>query len=138
VLQRMVYSKFSLRMPDPRVLEEASLEPYPFCPESKFRLATLIDEPAAQIVFEDWYKDNDVEWVYWLDAIHIVVSGRAEITYWNPPDWTERGTALAEPGAIYLTPRGAHVKWRILSDEPFRHIVIDIPNGGYTDTTQGR
>jgi ethanolamine utilization protein EutQ (cupin superfamily) len=100
-------------------------------PSSSFRIVTMMNEPAMQAVYEDWFKDNDVEWTYWLDALHYVVSGRAEITYWNPPNWEQEQTVIAEPGSFYLTPRGARVKWRILSDEPFRHVVFDIPNGGY-------
>lgn len=56
-----------------------------------------MDEPAMQAVYEDWFKDNDVERTYWLDAVHFVVSGRAEITYWGPPNWEEEKTVTAAP-----------------------------------------
>jgi hypothetical protein len=134
MLQPLVYSKFRLVTPDDAALEAAPLEPYPFIPSSKFRIVTLMSEPAVQVVYEDWFKDNDVEWVYWLDTFHIVVSGSAEITYWNPPDWGEEHTVVAAPGSMYLAPRGLRAKWRVTSDEPFRHVVLDIPNGGYTTT----
>ena len=134
MLQPLVYSKFRLVTPDDAALEAAPLEPYPFIPSSKFRIVTLMSEPAVQVVYEDWFKDNDVEWVYWLDTFHIVVSGSAEITYWNPPDWDEEHTVVAGPGSRYLAPRGLRAKWRVTSDEPFRHVVLDIPNGGYTTT----
>lgn len=140
MLQRMVYSKFQLADPTAAAveIEQAPMEPFPLRPESKYRIVTLLNEPATQVVLEDWFKDNDIEWVYFVDAFHIVVSGRAEITYWNPPDWPEPRTVTAEPGMIYLTPRGSHVKWRILSDEPFRHIVLDIPNPGYGEDVVGK
>jgi hypothetical protein len=134
MLQPLVYSKFQLIVPDDAALEAAPLEPYPFIPSSKFRIVTLLSEPAMQVVYEDWFKDNDVEWVYWLDTFHIVVSGSAEITYWDPPDWDVERTVTARPGSMYLAPRGLRAKWHVTSDEPFRHVVLDIPNGGYTTT----
>ena len=139
MLQRMVYSKFQLVDPAraAEVIETATMEPFPFRPESRFRIVTLMNEPASQVVLEDWFKDNPIEWVYFVDAFHIVLSGRARITYWNPPDWPEERTVVAEPGMMYLTPRGSHVKWEILSDEPFRHVVLDIPNAGYSEELVG-
>lgn len=131
MLQPLVYSKFQLVTPDADALEAAPLEPFPTVPSSKFRIVTLMNEPAMQAVYEDWFKDNDVEWTYWLDTVHFVVSGRAAITYWDPPNWEEEKTALAEPGSFYLAPRGCRVKWRVLSDEPFRRVVLDIPHPGY-------
>jgi mannose-6-phosphate isomerase-like protein (cupin superfamily) len=127
----MVWSKFALAKPNAAALERSPLEPFPFRPSSQFRIQVLIDEPAVQVVHEDWLKDNDIEWVYFVDSVHFVVSGRAEIRYRNPPGWDEEHTIVAEPGDVYFTPRGSWCNWRILSDEPFRHIVIDIPNPGY-------
>jgi mannose-6-phosphate isomerase-like protein (cupin superfamily) len=139
MLQRMVYSKFQLADPAraAEFIEQAPMEPFPLKPDSRFRIVTLMNEPACQVVLEDWFKDNPIEWVYFVDAFHVVISGRAEITYRNPPDWPEERTVIAEPGMMYLTPRGAHVKWRILSDEPFRHVVLDIPNAGYSEDIVG-
>jgi mannose-6-phosphate isomerase-like protein (cupin superfamily) len=133
MLQRMTYSKFShVRGADAiQALDGATLEPYPFVPASQFRIVTLVDEPATQVVLEDWFKDNDIEWVYWLDAVHVVVSGTAQVSYRNPPDWETWHTVEVGPGDVYLTPRGAHVRWHITSEAPFRHLVMDIPNGGY-------
>lgn len=132
MLQPLIYSKFRLVTPDDAALDAAPLTPFPFRATSQFRIVTMIDEPAMQVVYEDWFKGNDIEWVYWLDTFHIVISGRAEITYRNPPDWEKEEAVVAEAGSMYLAPRGCHVRWRILSDEPFRHVVLDIPNSGYT------
>jgi hypothetical protein len=131
VLQPLVYSKFQLVTPDADALDAAPLEPFPTVPSSNFRIVTLMNEPAAQAVFEDWFKDNDVEWTYWVDTVHFVISGRAEITYWNPPNWEQEQTVVADAGSFYLAPRGCRCKWRVLSDEPFRRVVLDIPNPGY-------
>jgi hypothetical protein len=140
--QPLVYSKFRLIEPDGAALDAAPMEPFPLRPSSSFRIVTMINEPAMQVVYEDWFKGNDIEWVYWVDAFHIVISGEAEISYRDPPAWSETKTVVARAGAMYLTPRGAHVKWRVLSDEPFRHVVLDIPNAGFSfdaaNATPGR
>lgn len=126
------YSKFTIVKPDDAALEAAPRQPFPMVPTSEFRIITLIDEPALQAVYEDWFKDHPIEWVYWLDAIHFVVSGTADISYWDAPNWETEQKTTAGPGSIFLTPRGCRVKWTVTSDEPFRRVVLDIPNGGYT------
>jgi hypothetical protein len=131
VLQPLVYSKFRLITPDDAALDAAELEPFPTDPDSKFRIVTLMNEPAMQAVYEDWFKGNDIEWTYWVDAVHFVVSGRAEITYWDPPNWEQENHVVAGPGSFFLTPRGCRARWHIVSDEPFRRVVLDIPNPGY-------
>ncbi len=131
MLRRLEYSKFQLYKINPDDIENAPLQPYPFCEPSEFRIITVIDEPAAQIVYEDWYKDNDTQWSAWTDEIHFVLQGKAEITLWEPPDLTNKITAIAEAPCVYLVPIGARIEWHILSDEPFRKIVADIPNPGF-------
>jgi hypothetical protein len=132
MLEPLVYSRFRLIEPDAEALEHAPVDPFPFIPTSQFRITVLASEPAMQIVHEDWFKDNDIEWTYWVDAFHIVLGGSAEITYWNPPDWTDTGTVVANAGSMFLCPRGSRVKWRVTSSEPFRRVVLDIPNPGYS------
>jgi hypothetical protein len=131
MLQRLVYSKFQLYQVDPKDLDDAPIEPYPFCEPSTFRIVTVIDEPATQVVYEDWFKGQDVQWTTWTDAIHFVLQGKAEITLWQPPDLQEKIVAIAEAPCVYLIPRGARVQWRVLSDEPFRKLVADVPNPGF-------
>jgi hypothetical protein len=130
-LAPIVLSKFRCVTPDDDALDAAPMQPFPFVPTSQFRIINLMSEPAMQVVYEDWFKGNDIEWVYWVDAFHIVTMGEAEITWRNGPDWTDGGTCIARRGDIFLSPRGCHVKWHITSDEPFRRIVLDIPNPGY-------
>ncbi len=131
MLQRLVYSKFAIANVDLQKLDAAELEPYPTRPESKFRWQILFSEDACQAVVEDWFKDNDIEWTYWIDSIFYVIGGECEITLWQPPNWTEKRVVVARPGDIFLCPRGARAQFRTLSDEPFRHIVLDVPNAGY-------
>jgi hypothetical protein len=131
MLQRIVYSNFAIANADFEALDRTPLEPYPTKPESKFRWRVLWSEHAAQAVVEDWFKGNDIEWTYFVDALFYVVSGEAEITLWQPPNWTEKHVVVAKPGDAFVCPRGARAMFRTLSDEPFRHVVFDVPNPGY-------
>lgn len=131
MLHPMVYSKFRHFRPDDAALEAEPLRPYPFVPTSDFRIITLMDEPCMQVGYEDWFKGHDVEWVFFIDVFMIVTQGEAEITWRNPPDFNETGMIISRAGDMYLCPRGAHLRWHILSDEPYRRVVLDIPNGGY-------
>jgi hypothetical protein len=116
---------------DTNDIESSPLLPYPFCEPSTYRIVTVINEPAAQVVYEDWFKGQDVQWSAWTDAVHFVTQGKAEITLWQPPDLCEKIVAIAEAPCVYLIPRGARVQWRVLSDEPFRKLVADVPNPGF-------
>jgi len=126
-----VYSKVRWCKPNSADLEAAPLEDYPFCPESKYRMVEYFSEPALMVGYEDWFKDNDIQWVFFVETLMVVQSGRAEVTYWNGPNWRDRGSFVAEPGMVMLFPRAARVWCKVLSDEPFRRIVVDIPNPGY-------
>lgn len=126
------YSRFDLYRLRPEDVASAPREPFPFCDGSTFRITTVIDQPATQIVYEDWFKGEDVEWTAFCDAIHFVTEGAAEITVWDPPAWEAPRVEVAEAPCVYLIPRGARVRWRVLSEEPFRKIVADVPNPGFT------
>ncbi len=131
MLQRLVYSRFKVYRVNPKDIDSAPIQPYPFCEPSTYRIVTVINEPATQIVYEDWFKGQDVMWWAWTDAIHFVLQGKAEVTVWQPPDLREKLVEIVEPPCVYLIPRGARVQWRVLSDVPFRKLVADIPNPGF-------
>ncbi len=131
MLQRLTYSKFAIANVELDKLDATELEPYPTRPESRFRWRILFSEEACQAGVEDWFKGNDIEWTYWVDALFYVFSGEAEITIWQPPNWVEKTVAVAKAGDVFICPRGARARFRTLSDEPFRHLVFDIPNPGY-------
>jgi hypothetical protein len=48
--------------------------------------------------------------------------------YWLPSPTTKHGKAVAEPDSKYHAPRGCRMLWRVLSNEPFRHLCIAYPN----------
>lgn len=134
-MDRLVYGKFRIYHPKDIDLDDAPDYEFPFIKGSRFRAVNCaIDEPACQINYEDFYKGPDITWSMFHDEVQVVVSGRCEIEYWLPPLMLEHGKAIAEPGSIYYLPRGCRVLWRVLSDEPFRHLCITYPNPGYPIT----
>jgi hypothetical protein len=130
--EHITWSKFKIYSPVDKDLDDAPDLEFPFHPGSKFRAVnTGIDEPTTQVNYEDFYKGMDIAWSMPHDEVQVVVSGRAEIEYHLPPLMLESGKAIAEPGSVYLLPQGARIVWRVLSDEPFRHLCICYPNPGY-------
>lgn len=131
-MDRIVYSRFGHYRAHDADLDEAPDLEFPFVPGSRFRAVnTGIDEPACQVNFEDFYAGKDIPWTLFHDEVQVVLKGRAEIEYWLPPLFTEHGKFVAEPGSVYLMPRGCRVVWRVLGEEPFRHLCITYPNPGY-------
>jgi mannose-6-phosphate isomerase-like protein (cupin superfamily) len=126
------HSKFRLYTVADSDLDAAPTYPFPFVADSKFKAVNCgIDEPAVQVNFEDFFPGPDIVWSMFHDEVQYVTSGRAEITFHLPPLMQESGKAIAGPGSIYLLPRGSRIVWRVLGDEPFRHLCICIPNPGY-------
>lgn len=131
-MEALTYSKFRMYRVDDGDLDGSDIYPFPFVAGSQFRAVNAgIDEPAVQVNFEDFLPGPDIPWTLFHDEIQYVTSGRAQITYWLPPLMQETGEVVAEPGCIYLLPRGCRVVWRVLGDEPFRHLCICVPNPGY-------
>jgi hypothetical protein len=130
MLRSLVYSKFQMYKLNPDDVEKAPVNPYPFC-DSTFRIVTVINQPAAQVVYEDWFKDQVYQWHAWTDEIHFILQGKAEMTLWQPPDLEEKTVVIVEAPCVYLIPFAARVQWRVLSDETFRKISVDFPNPGF-------
>ena len=126
------YSKFRMYKVDGGDLDGVGTFPFPFVDGSQFRAVNVgIDEPAVQVNFEDFLPGPEIPWTLYHDELQYVTSGRAEIQWWLPPLMQETGKVIAEPGCLYLLPRGCRVIWRVLGDEPFRHLCICFPNPGY-------
>ena len=131
-LDAIKWSGFGLYNVDDSDLDTAPDKTFPFIDGSRYRAVnTGISEPAAQINFEDFYPGPDIVWTLSHDEVHYVTKGRAEMTYHLPPLMKETGTVIAETGSVYLLPRGCRVVWRVLGEEPFRHLCICVPNPGY-------
>lgn len=131
-MQPITWSRFGHYNIDDSDLENAPDLQFPFIDGSRFRAVnTGIDEPAVQINFEEFYPGPDIIWTAGHDEVHYVTKGEAEITYHLPPLMEETGTVVATPGSIYLMPSGTRFRWRVLGDQPFRHLAICFPNPGY-------
>jgi hypothetical protein len=131
-MQPLVYSKFRLWAIDDADLDAAPFSPFPFVDGARSRMINSgIDEPACLVVFEDFVPGPDLLWTVWQDQIDVVLSGRAEITYWEPPDQSDAKTVIASAPCMYLIPRGTRISWRVLDNAPFRHVSIDFPNPGF-------
>ena len=128
----IAYSKFKMYKVSNSDLDTAPTFEFPFIAGSKFKAVNCgISEPSTQINFEDFLPGPDIVWSMFHDEIQYVTSGRAEIEFHLPPLMAETGKVIAEPGCIYLLPRGARIVWRVLGNEPFRHLCICVPNPGY-------
>lgn len=131
--ERLTYSRFRVYHADPADLDAAPHETWPFNPTARYRFHEIADEPACQILYEDYLPGgDDPVWTVWTNDLHVVLSGRAEVTCWQPPLFRDAIRAVVGQGPIYLMPRGSRVRWRVLGDEPFRHFAVDFPNPGYT------
>lgn len=129
-MNALTYSKFQLYRTDERDLEQAPIGGFPLIPEARTRGVGVIDQPACQVVYEDFFEGADFTWTCWHDEIHYVTGGRAEITCFHPPMFADSETFVAEAGCIYLIPRGTRMDWRVL-EGPFRRFTIDVPNPGF-------
>ncbi len=126
------WGKFKIYHCEDSDLDGAPNLEFPFIPGSKFKAVnTGIDEAGVQVNYEDFVKGEDIVWTVSHDEVQYVVSGEAEIEYHLPPLMIETGKVVAKAGSVYLLPRGTRVVWRVLSDEPFRHLCICFPNPGY-------
>jgi hypothetical protein len=131
-MDRIAWGKFAFYDYDQNDLtDEPDLE-FPFVTGSRFRAVnTGIDEPGMQVNLEDFYKGQDIPWTLAHDELHYVIQGECEIEYHLPPLMIETGKVIAKAGTTYYMPRGCRVVWRVLSDEPFRHLCICVPNPSY-------
>ena len=125
----LVYSKFRIYRLDDRDLDEVEPAPVDFLGSGLQRMVGIgIDEPACQMVFEDFFPGGRYDWTTWQDQVDLVTRGKAEITCLLPPALEEKVVVIAEAPCVYLIPRGTRITWRVLGDEIFRHISIDFPN----------
>jgi hypothetical protein len=129
----ITYSKFRMYKIENSDLDSITPGPFPFCEGAVSRMVGVgIDEPACQVVLEDYFPGPPYVWTVWQDQIDVVLSGKAKITYYEPPDQNIQRTVIAEAGCLYLIPRGTKIIWNILGEEPFRHLSIDFPNPGFS------
>lgn len=131
-MQPLTHSSFRYYKYEPRDLDDLDAEPVEMLGGGLQRMALAVDEPALQVVIEDFFPGAEYRWTTFLDQVDWVVEGRCEITVEEPPDYERSQTIIAEAPSLYLLPRGTRVIWRPLGERPFRHISFDFPNPGFT------
>jgi ethanolamine utilization protein EutQ (cupin superfamily) len=131
-MQPLVHSRFRYYHYEADDLDRVKAEPAAMLGGGLQRMAAVVNEPAIQIVMEDFYPGAEYRWTTFLDQVDWVVEGRCEISVEQPPDYDEVITVVAEAPCLYFLPRGARVTWTPLGDGPFRHISFDFPNPGFS------
>ena len=74
-----------------------------------FRLQTCINVPEAWVVVEDFMPGEEADWAFHYNEVHLILEGKAEITYTLGADSNKIFKAVAEKGDTYLIPCGARV-----------------------------
>ena len=87
----------------------------------------LINEPCANIGLEDFPGGTQLDWAFWHDEAHYVLEGKAELTYTLPPNHNRVKTVICEKGHVYLIMNGTRATWKVLSNEPYRHLCFIMP-----------
>ena len=123
------YSKFSYYKIEPDDLDSVEPKPIDLLGGGLHRMVGIgIEEPCCQVVYEDFFPGHEYKWTTWVDQLDFVTSGKAEITYYQPPSLDEKRTILVEAPCIYLIPRGTPLVWKVIGDEIFRHFSFDVPH----------
>jgi hypothetical protein len=131
-MDKIAWSKFAHYHYDETDLDDEPDMEFPFVPGSRFRAINIgVDEPAMQVNLEDFFKGVDIPWTLAHDEAHYVVQGECEVEVHMPPLMLESTKIIAKAGTTYFLPRGCRVVWRVLSEEPFRHLCFCYPNPSY-------
>lgn len=131
-MDKIAWGKFAHYHYDETDLDHEPDLQFPFVPGSRFRAACIgIDEPSLQVNIEDFYKGVDIPWTLAHDEAHYVVQGECEMEVHMPPLMLESKKLIVRAGSTYFLPRGCRVVWRVLSEQPFRHLCFCFPNPSY-------
>ena len=95
------------------------------------RLITAINVPEAWVGVEDFEPGTELRWSFHYNEVHLILEGKAEISYTLAANPDKIFKAVAEKGDTYLIPCGARVTWKVVSKEPFRHYFIIAPRYYY-------
>lgn len=126
------YSKFQVHRIRDSDMESAALLDLPFNPGVQIKgYGTEINEPAAQVVVEDFLPGSEFSWTFVHDELQYALSGEIDIEVFLPPLYAESVKTRLDKGCVYLFPAGARMHVKVVGDEPYRHICICTPNPGY-------
>jgi mannose-6-phosphate isomerase-like protein (cupin superfamily) len=86
-----------------------------------------IFEPEGMIGVEYFDVGETFQCAFFHSEAHYIFGGKAEITYTLGALHKEKKKMIAETGDVYLIPCGAHVQFKVISDEPYRHLCFIMP-----------
>jgi ethanolamine utilization protein EutQ (cupin superfamily) len=121
------YSEFKVFKVDPKAMQPTHIETRGVTLD----IAVFNDEPGGTTGVEDFRPGDEVEWNFFHDEVQYILKGKAEITYSLPPVHRKWYKTSAEEGSIYLIPRGARVKFKVIGSDPYRHLFVVMPGGFY-------
>ncbi len=121
------YSEFKVFKVDPKAMQPTHIETRGVTLD----IAVFNDEPGATTGVEDFRPGDEVEWNFYHDEVQYIIKGKAEITYSLPPVHRKWYKTSAEEGCVYLIPRGARVKFKVIGNDPYRHLFVVMPGGFY-------
>lgn len=71
--------------------------------------------------------------VSWYDEMFYALNGETECVYRLPPMFDEEQTVRIKAGDLFFMPTGAHYEWRVVGDEPYRQLWVQMPRPKYFD-----
>ena len=126
------YSRFRVHRIVAEDMDAAEPMELPFNPGVMIRgYGTEINEPAAQVVIEDFLPGTEFDWTFVHDEMQYAISGEIDIEVFLPPLYAESVKERLSAGCVYLFPAGARMHVKVLGDEPYRHICFCTPNPSY-------
>ena len=88
---------------------------------------TVINEPQAIIILEDIPPGPELEWAFTYNEAQYIMGGKVEVTYTVAP-WNRKvGKKTLEEGDVCLFFIGDRVIFKVLSEEPLRHLCFIMP-----------
>ena len=124
-------SKFQVYQYEASDMSGADLFDLPFNPGTKIRGYTAFDEPACQVIIEDFMPGTEFQWTFTHDEYQYAISGEIEIEVFEPPLYAESTKTTFKAGSVYLFPVGSRMHVKVIGDEPYRHICFCPPSPGY-------
>jgi hypothetical protein len=87
----------------------------------------LLREPAGHLTIEEFHPGEDVTWPFWHHEVHVVIRGTAELEVSSPPALRNRDRFSTAAGDAYMIHRGDLIRFKVTSDEPYRHLCVIMP-----------
>ena len=87
-----------------------------------------IDRPDCYASFEEFRPDEPAgDWFYWYAEVDYGISGACLCTYRVPPLFDDEHQLELAAGDLILIPKGAVARFEVIGDEPFVHLIVQMP-----------